>query len=321
MRGSRRERAARFSAGLSVSGKPKTNPLAIAGIPFVHEGSPGLELPVRVTAKWPGTEVREEPIRVYHSLGETQPRDLRRLLDSPIPLGDYYLDDRRDVAVRTQAEDLPGYRPQLLRTKRRGFEYALRYEHPSDTLRLQWGWHRTIFMLALPLRSRGLMVHSTGFLLPSGVGIVAPGISGAGKSTLARLLLEHARAGVTVVGDDRIAVTAERPRLRMWGTPWHSSAGAAVAADADLGALVFVGRGSGAHLAPLAPGIALRRLLRTVGLPFWDPAATAFALEMIDRMVTEIPCFEFTYTPSLHAGEMLIESLLSTVPAGGEGGP
>lgn len=300
--------------------KPKTNPLAVAGIPFVHEGSPGLEVPVYLTPLWAGTDVSEEPIRVYHSLGETMPGDLRRLLDSPLPLGDYYLDARRDVAVRTQAADLPGYRPQLLRTKRRGFEYALLYEDPSDSLRLQWGWHRTIFMLALPLRSRGLMVHSTGFLLPNGLGIVAPGISGAGKSTLARLLQEHAGTGVTVVGDDRIAVTCERPRLRMWGTPWHSSAGAAVAADADLGALVFVARGSGAHLAPLAPGIALRRLLRAVGLPFWDPVATAFALEMIDRMVTETPCFEFTYTPSPHAGQVLIESLLSALPAGREGG-
>lgn len=292
--------------------EPRRDPLAVAGIPFVHEGPAGLSLPVRVTPDWPGTEVTEPPIRVYHSIGETLPRDLRPLLDAPIPLGDYYLDQQRDVAVRTQAADLPGYRPQLLRTRRRGFEYSLRYEDPSDSLRLQWGWHRTIFMLALPLRGRGLMVHSAGFLLPNGLGVVAPGVSGAGKSTLAQLLRAGGE-GVTVIGDDRIAVTSETPRLRMWGTPWHSSAGTAVAAQGDLGALVFVARGSGAALTPLASGVALRRLLRTVGLPFWDPSATEFALQMIDRMVTEIPSYEFTYAPSAAAGRLLVDGLLASL--------
>lgn len=290
------------------------DPLAVAGIPFVHAGPPGLQLPVRVTPSWPGTEVSDAPIRVYHSIGETLPGDLRPLLDAPIPLGDYYIDERRDVAVRTQAADLPGYRPQLLRTRRKGFEYSLSYEDVSDSLRLQWGWHRTIFMLALPLRGRGLMVHSAGFLLPNGVGVVAPGVSGAGKSTLAQALIA-AGDGVAVVGDDRIAVTADQPRLRMWGTPWHSSAGAALAASGELGALVFVARGSGARLAPLPTGVALRRLLRTVGLPFWDPSATNFALKVIDRMVTEIPSFEFTYAPAPDAGQVLVDRLVSALVA------
>jgi hypothetical protein len=292
------------------------NRLAVAGIPFLHEGSSELALPVQITPSWPGTRVLDEPIRVHHSIGETEPRGLRRLLDAPIPLGDYYLDDGLDVAIRTQLADLPGYRPQLLRTRRRGFEYAIRYEDPSDSLKLQWGWHRTIFMLALPLRRRGLMVHSTGFLLPDGTGVVAPGVSGAGKSTLAAMLHRHLVGQVAVIGDDRIAVTANEPRLRMWGTPWHSSAETVLARDAVIGALVFVGRGTGAGLTRMAPGAALRRLLRTVGLPFWDPGATEFALRVIERMVTEIPAFEFTYTPSAGAGQTLVDALMSTLAAG-----
>lgn len=299
-----------------MSNGAASNRLAVAGIEFVHEGSPGLELPVQITPDWPGTRVCDAPIRVYHSVGDTTPRGLDPLLDAPLPHGDYYLDERRDVAIRTQAADLPGYRPQLLRTRRRGFDYTISYEDPSDTLRLQWGWHRTIFMLALPQRARGLMVHATGFILPDGSGVLAPGISGAGKSTLAGTLQKHVGESVSVIGDDRIAVTDDGKGLRMWGTPWHSSAGAALPNEAGLAALVFVARGAGAKLANLRAGIALRRLLRAVGLPFWEPAGTAFALQIIDRMVTEIPCFEFTYAPSDRAGHVLVDSLTRALHAG-----
>jgi hypothetical protein len=296
-----------------VSSALTTNHMAVAGIPFLHEGSPGLALPAQITPAWRGTRVLDEPILVHHSVSETEPRGLRRLLEAPIPLGDYYLDDRRDIAIRTQLADLPGYRPQLLRTRRAGFEYSLHYEDPSDSLRLQWGWHRTIFMLALPLRGRGLLVHSTGFLLPDGTGVIAPGVSGAGKSTLAALLRRHASDQVAVLGDDRIAVTVGEPRLRMWGTPWHSSAETVLERDGELGALVFVARGQGATLARLAPGIALRRLLRTVGLPFWDPRATDFALRIIDRMVSDIPAFEFTYDPTPASGQTLVKGLTAAL--------
>ncbi len=292
------------------------NRLTVAGIPFVHESCDGVQPPDRITSTWEGSRVTDAPIHVYHSVGDTSPVGLRRLYDAAIPLGDYYLDDADDVAIRSRVTQMPGYRPQLLRTRRRGFDYTMRYEHPDDSLRLQWGWHRTIFMLALPLRARGLTIHAAGFLLAGGEGVLCPGISGAGKSTLAALLQKHSGARARVLGDDRIAVTAEPSGLHMWGTPWHSSAGTALAEDGAVRALVFVAHGDGECLARLDPGVALRRLLRTVGLPVWDRTATAFALSLVEELIVGIPSFEFTYTPAAGAALTLVDGLRLALATG-----
>lgn len=288
-------------------------PFAVAGIPFVHEGDPGVPLPEWITPDWPGSPITDAPIRVYHSVGDTASDGLDPLVRTTLPHGEYYFDEQRNLAILARGAGWPVDRPQLLRTLKSGFEYTISYQSAEDARRLQWGWHRTIFMFALPLRGRGLSIHATGFVLPGQQGVLCPGVSGAGKSTLARVLLGTSAAGVTVLGDDRIAITAEREGLRLWGTPWHSSAGTAVSADAPCRALLFVRRGTGAQLSRIEPGDALRRLLRTVAIPFWDRPGTEFALGMVERMVTGLPCFEFAYEPGREAADYLVEALSITL--------
>lgn len=289
------------------------SPFSVAGIQFVHEGEPGIPLPRWITPTWPGSRVVDEPIRVFHTVGSTSTEGLQPVVSTTLPHGEYFIDDQRHMAIRARGAGPEVDRPQLLRTRAKGYSYTIHYASPGDARRGQWGWHRTIFMFALPMRKRGLSVHSTGFILPGGRGVVCPGISGAGKSTLARLLVAAGPPGLTVLGDDRIAVTADDGGLHLWGTPWHSSAGTAVADDAPCAALVFIARGDGARLTPLAPREAMKRLIRTVAIPFWDPAGTDFALSMIDRMVTTVPCFEFAYAPTNGAVARLVDELSMSV--------
>jgi hypothetical protein len=286
---------------------------SVAGIPFVHDAPPGVPVPQWITPAWEGSRVVDEPIRIYHEIGDTGVEGLRPVIATSLPQGEYFVDSSRNMAIRARGEGPHVDRPQLLRTRRRGFDYTIRYDRVVDTTRMQWGWHRTIFMFALPLRRRGLSVHATGFVLPNGSGVVCPGVSGAGKSTLARTLVAGGIAGLTVVGDDRIAVTAERGSLHLWGTPWHSAAGTAVAADAPCRAVVFMRRGEGVTVARLPARDASRRLIRTVAIPFWDDDATGFALEMIDRMVTELPCFDVAYAPGGTAAETIVNELLTAL--------
>ncbi len=290
-------------------------PFAIAGIPFVHRGEAGLLLPECITPDWKGSRVTHEPICVYHSVGDTSTDGLTPIIATPLPLGDFYIDADERLAIKGRGAGEPVDRPQLLRTRRSGFEYTINYGRASDALRMQWGWHRTIFMFALPLRRRGLSLHATAFILPDGRGVACPGVSGAGKSTLARAMLQVERPGLTVIGDDRIALTSESGGLRLWGTPWHSSAGTSVAADAPCNALVFVGHGDRPTLAPMSKGEAARRVLRTIAIPFWDAAATGFALEMVNQLVTSVPCFEFSYAPGPRAGAALVSRLIAALPA------
>ena len=291
----------------------RRSPFSVAGMEFVHEGEPGIPLPRWITPTWRGSRIVDEPIRVFHSIGDTSPDGLQPVISTTLPHGEYYVDDEREMAIRARVAGPEVDRPQLLRTRAKGLAYTIRYAAPEDARRGQWGWHRTIFMFALPLRRRGLSVHSTGFILPGGLGVVCPGVSGAGKSTLAKLLTDADPPGVTILGDDRIAVTGEPDGLHMWGTPWHSTAGTAIADDAPCSALVFVTRGEGARLARLAPREAMARLIRTVAIPFWDSAGTDFALSMIDRMVTDVPCFEFAYAPTNGAIVRLVDELSEAI--------
>jgi hypothetical protein len=296
-----------------VSAHDSRNPLAVAGIPFIHEGDARLPMPEKLSYTWEGIRVTSDPIRVRHTVGEAQPTGLTPLLEVDAPLGAYYLDRAGNVAIGSRAMEVPGFRPQLMHTRRKGFEYEIQYSEPAESTRLQWAWHRALFMLALPLRQRGLTVHAAGFLLPGGSAVLCPGISGTGKSTLARTLQQHGPGDVLVFSDDRVAVTRERGSLHAWGTPWYSSAEAARAADGPLAALVFVTHGSGARLEPIAAGTALRRVMRTIGVPFWDRTATEFALQMVEEMVVGVPCFEFIYAPDPSAPAVLIAGLESAL--------
>jgi len=294
---------------------PGTTPFAVAGVPFVHSADAGLSLPRWITPSWTGSRVTDDPILVHHAVGETAPTDLFPLLDDAPPYGEYYVDSDQQLAIRSRGMGLSGDLPQLLRTRRGGFEYVVHYSREDDTLRLQWGWHRTIFMFALPARRRGVVAHAAGFVLPGGGGVLCPGVSGDGKSTLARTMLAEPGHRATVLSDDRVAVTNEHDGPRLWGTPWHSSAETASPLDAPFEAIVFMGRGRGAELARLPKRIALRRLLRTVAIPFWDSDATAFALATVDRIISDVPAFEFNYDPTPTAAEALVDGLIAALQA------
>ena len=167
--------------------------MAVAGIPFVHRGAPGVEVPVAIVPDWGGGRVECEPIVVSHSVGDTSVDRFRLIARTPPPTGDFFLDERGGVAVRFPGYAPVGIGPQLLRTVAAGYAYELVYESPRESSWLAREWHRTLTMLALPARRRGVLAHAAGFVFAPAVGILCPGVSGTGKSTIAATL----RATVT----------------------------------------------------------------------------------------------------------------------------
>ena len=280
---------------------------AVAGIPIVHHAPDGVAVRREIVAGWPGSRVTDEPIRIHHEVGDTSAEGLDPIVDAPPPLGTYYRDAAGHLAVRSRGRG--GYLPQLLRTSRPGYDYSLRYESVDDAARMQWGWQRTIFMFALTARGRGVAAHACGFLLPDGRGVLAPGISGSGKSTLARSLSQDAPGDVTVLGDDRIAVTEEPDGFRVWGTPWHSTARLASPLDGPLAAIVLVRHGRESAVRPVAPREVARALLRTLAFPFWDEALMAAVMQQADRIATSVPGYEFAYAPEPGAVRALLSAL------------
>ncbi len=284
----------------------------IAGIPIVHEVPAGIDALARLSAPWTPGRVTDAPLRIVHEVGDD--RVVGREIEPPRTEESayrYVIDEAGAIAVEMDGAvslvDGPRRLRQRMRTRVPGAEYVLQYSDPADAALLQWSWQRTVFMDALTGRGRGVAAHGCGFVLPSGAGILAPGVSGAGKSTLARVLAADGAA--RVLSDDRLAVTCERDALRIWGTPWPSAANLADSADAPLRALVFVRRGGDPVLHEMRPVEALRHVLRALALPFWSRTLLDRSLPLVDRLLAEARAFEFAYAPVAGAGEHLVRAL------------
>lgn len=285
----------------------------VAGIPIVHDAPPGLDTVARLSTPWRPSRVTEEPLRIVHELSDEpitggRPVEQPRTEESAFR---YLIDERHSIAVEMNGEvalDAGTVRlRQRMRTRVPGFEYVLQYGDPAHSALVQWTWQRIVFMDALASRGRGFAAHGCGFVLRSGAGILAPGISGAGKSTLARQLASDGAA--RVLSDDRLAMIAGLEGMRIWGTPWPSAANLADSGDAPLRALVFVRRGDVPTVRELRASEALRRVLRTLALPFWSHSLLERAFPLVDRLVGETPAFEFSYAPSPGAGWMLVREI------------
>lgn len=285
----------------------------IAGIPIVHRAAPGIDVMRDLSPDWTASEVSDGPLEIFHSVGETDPLDMEVLVEAPPPFGRYYRDSLGQLAIRSTDRDGRS-RPQLMRTITPGTAYSLTYAAASDSLAMQWGWQRTIFMFALAGRGRGLMAHGCGFLLPGGAGVLCPGVSGAGKSTLARLLRSGAGDRVTILSDDRLAITEEGNGLSIWGTPWYSSARLSSSDSGPLRALVMIRHGAAPVLSRLSAGEAARCLMKTLAFPFWDGAGMEQSLSFVDRLVGTVPAYEYSYSAAPDGGKSLVD-LLEAVPS------
>lgn len=285
----------------------------IAGIPVVHTVPAGIDARARLSSPWMASRVADAALRIVHEAVDA-PIEGARAVEQPRTEESafrYFIDARDAIAVEMDGVVTIEGRPvrvlQRMRTRLPGEEYVIQYADAAHAPLLQWSWQRIVFMDALASRGRGLAAHGCGFVLPTGAGVLVPGVSGAGKSTLGRVLAFDGAA--RVLSDDRLAMTAEPSGLRIWGTPWPSAANLADAADAPLRALVFVRHGGEPALTEMRPTEALRRVLRALALPFWNHALLERALPLVDRLVGDTPAFEFSYAPAPGAGTALVRAL------------
>jgi hypothetical protein len=163
-------------------------------------------------------------------------------------------------------------------------EPATPLEYPLDEL----------LMTNLLARGRGVEVHALGIRDRDGRGYLFTGHSGAGKSTTAGL---WEKEDVLVLSDDRIILRCQDGVFWMYGTPWHGESQLAAAERTELSRIFVLGRGKQNELVPLSPAEAVSQLFARSFVPFYEPAALGYTLELLQRIAEAVPCAELRFVP------------------------
>jgi hypothetical protein len=167
------------------------------------------------------------------------------------------------------------------------------FEYPLDEL----------FMVNFLARNRqGVHLHACG-VQDNGRGLVFCGVSGAGKSTLAELWRP---TGVNILSDERLIVRRRAAGdFCLHGTPWTGDAGIGLPAAAPLEKLFIIQHAPCNYIKPLARMEAATQLLVRCFPPFYDREAMGFVTELLDRIATEVPCFELGFLPDASAVDFI----------------
>lgn len=152
-------------------------------------------------------------------------------------------------------------------------------------------------------RGRGVELHSCGVIDRSGRGRLFVGVSGAGKTTTARLWAAHA-AGI--VSDDRVVVREVDGMPWMYGTPWHGEAELSMPEGVPLAGIYLLAQSSVNELRPLSSVEAVARLFGCAFPMFHDPAALAFTLACLERVVQRVPVRELRFTRDAEAVALVL---------------
>jgi hypothetical protein len=164
-------------------------------------------------------------------------------------------------------------------------------EYPLDELIM-------IHRLAL---GEGLEVHGCGVVDSDGVGRLFVGHSGAGKSTTARMWLSQ--PGTRVLSDDRIILRFSDGSVRMHGTPWHGDAGLAAQHSAPVHQILFLHQARRNQVVALERSVAAAELYVRCFVPHYLEQGIALVLELVDRVIAEVPAFRLEFLPDMSAVE------------------
>jgi hypothetical protein len=165
-----------------------------------------------------------------------------------------------------------------------------------------------LLMYAL-ISLNGLLIHGAGAGI-HGHGMVFTGQSGSGKSTLATLL--SGCGGVEILSDERTVIRMSGDSLRIFGTPWHSSAALAGNGEFPFKALFFIHHGPESRIIPCPSVETLKRLLPLMVIPWYDPYALPRVLDVCSNLTLSVPCYDFYVKPdfsAIDAIEKFVEDL------------
>ncbi|MEZ4401532.1 MAG: hypothetical protein R3B06_16020 [Kofleriaceae bacterium] len=156
--------------------------------------------------------------------------------------------------------------------------------------------------LALP-RSGALILHGSA-VVHGGRALVFNGVSGAGKSTISSMLAD-AYPSCTKIADELLVLRAGLAGWELEVPPYLGPAGVAHGARAPLAAIHFLVQAGFDRRDPLAPGPALRELLRHVLVYVAEAATAEHVLALAAALTATIPIYRLHFRKDPHVATVL----------------
>ena len=106
-----------------------------------------------------------------------------------------------------------------------------------------------------------------------------------------------------------LAVASAKPRycIRMHGTPWHGEARYASPGNAPLARVFILEHGIGNGLTLLSPAQAIAELFARSFVPFYRHQYVDSALEFLQEVVSQVPCYRYAFEPNQDAVQRILE--------------
>ena len=176
--------------------------------------------------------------------------------------------------------------------------------------------HRPVFPLEYPTdellvtnhlaaHGLGVEVHGCGLVDAETGGHLLLGHSGAGKSTTARLW--QRRRNPEILSDDRIILRFDRNELWMYGTPWHGEGCFASPIKARVNQIFVLQHGERNEFRELPPSRAVGELFARSFPPFHSAMGLQNTVELLERVVSAVPCYDFQFVPDSSAVDAVFE--------------
>ena len=137
-----------------------------------------------------------------------------------------------------------------------------------------------------------LLLHASGIIW-EGEGYCFIGHSGAGKSTLARDLREE--HGLTVMGEDQIALRKLDGQLMVFGTPWHETPQMCAYGGVPLKKIFFLDRSASQIISRINRSDAVLKLLQTAFYPLYRPEVIGGIMDRLIELSDKVDFFELAY--------------------------
>lgn len=193
---------------------------------------------------------------------------------------------------------------------------SIEYENYIKSQNGLYKYNQEILALAmlaekLPQFSRLLMHGAAIQYCGSSYVFCAP--SGTGKTTHISLWKRYIGDSVTIINGDKpiLYIPKEKNGIQnviAYGTPWAGKEGWQSNTSAPLNAICFLKRGDRNSISEVCFDKSINLLAKQIYYPM-GKAEAVNTLEMMDKLITGIPCFELTCTISRQAVEVSFEAL------------